>query len=82
MASIPWLPSLVLLEDSGGNWFSYVELVYSHFYADFVRGRPHYHGVRLGLKRHPVHQGKEATFWHMTSQGPIEADRLPDMRRC
>jgi len=82
VAPLPWLPSLVLLEDSGGDWFAYVELVYSHFYADFVRERPRYEGVRLGLKRLPMHQGKEATFWHMTSEGPDEAERRPDLRRC
>ncbi|MNH30689.1 hypothetical protein D3C79_909980 [compost metagenome] len=37
---------------------------------------------RLGLKRHPVIQGKEATFWHMISEGNDEAERLPDLRRC
>jgi hypothetical protein len=37
---------------------------------------------RLGLKRHPLTCGKEATFWHMTSTGKVEADRIPDLRRC
>lgn len=27
-------------------------------------------------------QGKEATFWHMVSEGKDEADRFPDIRRC
>ena len=73
----PWLPDLVLLEDSGGDWSPYVELVYSYFYADFVRDRPTYGGKRLGLKRLPMEQGKEATFWHMTSEGPVEEERTP-----
>jgi hypothetical protein len=29
-----------------------------------------------------VIQGKEATFWHLISEGELESDRLPDLRRC
>ena len=77
-----WLPDLVLFESCGGNWIRYVELLYSHFKRDFVDSRPTFQGNRLGLKRHPVEQGKEATFWHMISEGTVEAERLPNMRRC
>ena len=27
-------------------------------------------------------QGKEVTFWHMTSEGHDEAERRPEFRRC
>lgn len=27
-------------------------------------------------------QEKVATFWHIISEGPIEEERLPDIRRC
>jgi hypothetical protein len=27
-------------------------------------------------------RGKEATFWHMISEGSEEAKRTPDLRRC
>lgn len=36
----------------------------------------------MGLKRYPMEQGKDATFWHMISEGKTEADRLVDFRRC
>ena len=36
----------------------------------------------MGLKRYPLIDGKEATFWHFTSEGAVEADRIPDIRRC
>jgi hypothetical protein len=29
-----------------------------------------------------MEQGKEATFWHLISEGKVEGERLPDMRRC
>ena len=79
--SVAWLPPLVLMSDNGGDWEAYLERVYQFFVADFVDSKPYYLGRRLGLKRHPVVDGKEATFWHMVSEGKVEADRTPDFRR-
>ena len=80
--SADWLPPLVLLEDSGGDWKSYEEVLYGWFTADFLKSQPRWPGKRVGLKRHPMSQDKEATFWHFISEGETEADRLMDMRRC
>lgn len=77
-----WLPPLVLLVDYDGNWGSYLEAVYAIFRRDFVTSKPTYPGRRVGLKRHPIERGKEATFWHFISEGRREEDRLPDLRRC
>ena len=52
------------------------------FKVDFIDSRPFYNGKRVGLKRYPLSQGKEATFWHFISEGSSEKDRIPDMRRC
>lgn len=83
MTSLPdWLPPLVLLNDYGGNWHRYIEAVYDYFRQDFLDRQPVFRGRRLGLKRHPMTNGKEATFWHMTSEGKEEDDRTPDLRRC
>lgn len=83
MTNIPeWLPELVLLAKYGGGWNRYTEAVYLFFKEDFVDSKPSFRGKRLGLKRHPLEQGKEATFWHLVSEGSIEKDRLPDLRRC
>lgn len=79
---IDWLPPLVLLNDCGGDWDRYLEAIYRYFKADFIDNKPIFRGVRLALKRHPLSQGKEATFWHMTSEGTDEANRTPDLRRC
>lgn len=75
------LPDLVLLEDYRGNIVMYLEEVYQVFYQDFVRSKPTFQGVRLGLKKYPIIAGKEYTFYHMTHSGNIENDREPDMRR-
>lgn len=77
-----WLPPLVLLSDYNGDWNAYIEAIYGYFTQDFVDSKPVFRGKRLGLKRHPLTQGKEATFWHMIQQGDQEADRIPDIRRC
>jgi hypothetical protein len=77
-----WLPPLVLLQDYNGNWERYLDSLYDFFKKDFVDNRPSYRGVRLALKRHPVIEGKEATFWHLISEGRTEEGRVPDIRRC
>jgi hypothetical protein len=82
MSPLSWLPCLVLLENHNGDWTIYQEVLYQHFTRDFVTSRPTYRGHRLRLKRHPLTDGKEATFWHMITEGPNEHERLPELRRC
>lgn len=77
-----WLPPLVMFSDYGGDWVSYLDAIYNYFKQDFVDSKPVFQGRRLGLKRHPMAQGKEATFWHMIQEGDVEEDRTPDFRRC
>lgn len=84
VAPVPpkWLPELVLLEAYEGHWPTYLEAIYAAFRACFVTSRPVFQGRRLALKVHPIIEGKEATFWHFITEGPIEAERIPNMRRC
>ena len=77
-----WLPPLVLLNDYGGNSEAYLEAVYTIFKEDFIDSKPTFQGIRFSLKRHPLFQDKEATFWHVTSEGRQETERTPDFRRC
>jgi len=79
---IAWLPALAMFEEYGGDWDRYLDALYAFFKRDFIESKPAYNGVTLALKRHPVIQNKESTFWHIISEGNSEADRLPDMRRC
>ncbi|MCB0003039.1 MAG: hypothetical protein KDE20_21675 [Caldilineaceae bacterium] len=82
MAPPAWLPPLVLFADHDGNWNVYVEVLYGYYHQDFVNSRPVFDGQNVGTKRHPIESGKEATFWHLISEGKAEQDRLPDLRRC
>ena len=77
-----WLPPLVLLDEYDGDWKQYIEAVYSYFKTDFIDSRPQFQKKALRLKRYPLLEGKEATFWHITSEGREEDKRVPDLRRC
>lgn len=75
------LPELIELSQYRGDFAKYLEAVYELFKHDFIERRPVFRGMRLGLKKHPLYKDKEATFWHMTSEGSDEEERLPDLRR-
>ncbi len=75
------LPELITLEEFGDNFDAYLEAVYEVFRDNFVAQRPVFQGRQLGLKKHPVVEGKEYTFWHMISRGESEANRDPDIKR-
>jgi hypothetical protein len=77
-----WLPPLVHLSDYQGDFTKYLDAVYDHFKADFVDRKAVFEGMPISLKRHPQYQNKEFIFWHVTSEGAVEEERIPDMRRC
>jgi len=77
-----WLPELVRFTNYNGNWEKYVEVIYDYFKKDFVDSKPIFRGTQVRLKRYPISQGKESTFWHFISEGKAEEDRIPDLRRC
>jgi hypothetical protein len=77
-----WLPPLVLLHASGGDWSRYVEALYGFYRQDFVDSKPTFRGQDVNRKVTPVEQGKEASFWHLISEGRVEEERTPDLRRC
>lgn len=76
------LPPLILLSGCQNNWDSYLETIYASFCQDFVISKLVFEDKRFALKRHPIIRGKEATFWHIISEGDVENERLPDLRRC
>jgi len=76
-----WLPALVRLSDYDGDWNRYIEEVFAVFHRDFVQRQARFRGrpVRVGTQ---LIDGKERTFWHVTSEGSVEVDREPCLRRC
>src|SRR5690606_25436480 len=77
-----WLPSLVLLKDSKGDWQEYLNVLYEIFKSDFINSKCQYRGIKIAIKKHPQIDNKEATFWHLISEGKEEDERTPDLRRC
>jgi hypothetical protein len=75
------LPDLVLFRESNGYFPDFLEEVYSYFKKDFIDTKPSFQGVRLGLKKHPILDGKEYTFWHIISEGQEESERKPCIDR-
>lgn len=75
-----WLPALIKFN---GDWPKYLEQIYAQFYQDFEVTKPKWStGQRVSLKKHPKYDNKSATFWHMISEGHVEEDRIPNIRRC
>src|ERR1051325_6541518 len=79
MNGLPWLPPLFPF---AGDWQVYEDALFLKFCADFIAAPPSYEGLPVRIKRYPAENGKEASFWHLISEGPVESDRLPDLRRC
>lgn len=44
--------------------------------------KPTFEGAPVTARREPLYDGKTGAFWHITSQGDIEEERIPNMRRC
>ena len=77
-----WLPDLLPISAHGGNWDQYIQRVYEQFHNDFILSRPTLDGEYVGVRRTPILEGRERTFWHLVSEGTVEEDRLPSMERC
>lgn len=81
-----WIPEYVECGDLS-RWGEYEDLLYSIFQEDFIKSRPDYRGKRVAIRRHPVVQGREEAFWHLTCsdyghKGGGPKDRDPDLERC
>ena len=77
-----WLPALVLLADYGNDWDKYLYALYLFYTEDFIENKPIFYGKKLAVKKIPLTDGKESTFWHIIQEGNKEDERIPDLRRC
>jgi len=77
-----WLPEMMPCDDL--NLFAaYEEKIYQVFLDDFVRSQPEYEGLKVQIRRHPMVDGREQTFFHITScDYSSNQDRVPDLKRC
>lgn len=75
------LPNIIELTDFNGNYHEFEEFVYDTFRKNFIDDKPEFNGVKLRLKRYPYRDGREATYYHLITQGSDEENRQPDIRR-
>jgi hypothetical protein len=77
-----WLPVIITMADCNHHWNEYCELIYKTFHKDFILSSPNFCGRKVAVRRYPTERDKEWAFWHLTQEGEVEADRLPNFRRC
>lgn len=82
MKTVTWLPNLILLSEYGSSWENYLNALYIFYTEDFIDSKPIFCGQKLAVKKYPLLDEKEATFWHIIQEGEKEEDRIPDLRRC
>jgi len=77
-----WLPDALRYSDFNGEWDRFLVNVYEIFERDFKKSRPSYRGFPLKYDS-KIEDGKEAVFWHLTSQYDEKTgNREMDLRRC
>lgn len=82
MAGPMTLPDLIAFNDYGGDWSAYEDGLYKVFVRDVLQHDLRFRGAKVTARRNPEHERKWAGFWHLISEGRVEDDRLPDLRRC
>lgn len=65
-----------------GTWDTYVDQIYNEFQASIIQNPLTFRGKRVSCRRGPETDGKWFGFWHLISEGRIEEERTPDLRRC
>ena len=75
------LPDLVKYSSFSSDE-DFLDTLYEYFRQDFVLTKPKYKGQELRLKRIPIRDGREATFYHITTKGQDEEHRVLDIPRA
>lgn len=65
-----------------GEWQSYQEELYKIYCETLRDATLSFRGLRVSLRRYPEIAGLPRSFTHLISDGPIEEERIPDIRRC
>ena len=75
-------PPLVTLPDYGNDWDAYLEAIYRIYLDEVVNAGIAFHGLPLRVQFRPMSHGKGYSFWHLISEGDVEEERTPNLRRC
>lgn len=77
-----WLPDIICIDIYKGNWEKYLKEIYRIFRRDLIENPPNYESRKVCILANPKIDGKECGFWHIISEGKVEENRTPDLRRC
>ncbi|OAI14424.1 hypothetical protein A1507_15410 [Methylomonas koyamae] len=65
-----------------GDWSSYEDDLYRTYLSGIVNANLSFNGLPIKCQYRPSSKNKHFGFWHVISEGNVEDDRLPDLRRC
>ena len=77
-----WLPEIIPLSEYGGDFQAYLRAVYRVFRRDFVSSQPSFRSRHCYCDSRLDSDGLECGFWHIITDGNIESERVPNLRRC
>ena len=75
-------PPLMPPGNYGGDWPTCEDALHGVFERDIIQHDLQFRGVPIRARPVPEHERKWACFRHLISEGRVEDDRIPDMRRC
>jgi len=65
-----------------GGWHEYVEALYEIYQKEIAFGKLTFNQLPVKCQYRPATNNKGYGFWHVISDGNVEEDRIPDLRRC
>lgn len=75
-------PDLQIFSGNTDEWGDYQNGLYQIFHKTLITDKPTFQGLSVTTRFLPSTNGKHFTFWHLISEGEIEEERTPDLRRC
>jgi hypothetical protein len=65
-----------------GDWSRYEDELYAIYLDTIIRSGIKFRGLPVKARYQPATKNKGYSFWHLISEGELEEDRTPDIRRC
>jgi hypothetical protein len=70
------------LEIFSGDWQNYEDRIYAVYQECVIQSNLRFNNLAVRTRITPETKGKHFGFWHMVSEGEVEEEREPDLRRC
>lgn len=70
------------LEKLTGDWKDYEDHLYQIFMDTVINDQLFFQGLPIKTQYRPLCKAKDFSFWHLISEGQVEEERVPDLRRC